>query len=181
LAEWVVHGEPQWDLWSLDPRRYTGYATRRYTLARAVELYQNEYAIAYPVEERPAGRPARTTPLYDRLKAKGAFFCTRGGWERAAWFPRPGEAATQQPSFRRTTWHDAVGEECRAVRERVGLLDLGGFTKFILEGEGAAAWLDRMICGRLPRTGRIVLSWMLSDTGGIVCELTLARLAETRF
>ncbi len=181
IAEWVTEGEPEWDLWGFDPRRYTDYATKRYTIAKAVELYRYEYAIGFPNEERPAGRPARTTPLYDRLKAKGAMFCARGGWERAAWFPRPGETAEQRPSFRRTNWHDAVGEECRAVRERVGILDLGGFTKLIVEGPGAAAWLDRMVCGRLPKIGRIALTWMLNERGGIVCEFTIARLAEDRF
>ncbi|MGH6886623.1 MAG: FAD-dependent oxidoreductase, partial [Geminicoccales bacterium] len=129
LAEWVAHGEPEWDMWPFDPRRYTGYATRSYVVAKAIELYQNEYAIAFPYEERPAGRPARTTALYDRLEAKGAMFGARGGWERATWFPRNGEPREQKLSFRRTNWHEAVGDECRAVRERVGILDLGGFTK----------------------------------------------------
>jgi len=181
LAEWVVHGEPEWDLWALDPRRYTSYATRSYVLAKALELYQNEYAVAYPVNEWPAGRPARTTALYDRLRAKGAAFCARGGWERAAWFPRSGEASEQRPSFRRMNLHAAVSEECRGVRENVGLLDLGGFTKLMVEGEGAAAWLDRLICGRLPRPGRLSLAYMLNERGGIVSEFTITRLAEDRF
>jgi len=124
LSEWIVDGRPEWDFWSFDPRRYTDYATKSYVVAKAIELYQNEYAVAYPLEERPAGRPAKTTPLYDRLKAKGAFFCARGGWERAAYFPRPGDPREPRPSFRRaeTGFFDAVGEECRAVRERVGIL-----------------------------------------------------------
>jgi dimethylglycine dehydrogenase len=108
-------------------------------------------------------------------------FCARGGWERAAWFPRAGERAEQKPSFRRTNWHGAVAEECRAVRERAGILDLGGFTKLMVEGPGAAAWLDRMICGKLPRTGRISLSYMLNDKGGIVSEFTITRLEQNKF
>jgi dimethylglycine dehydrogenase len=181
IAEWITQGEPEWDFWVFDPRRYTDYATKKYVVGKAIELYQNEYAVAFPFEERPAGRPAKTTALYDRLKAKGAMFCARGGWERAAWFPRAGETAEERPSFRRTNWHAAVGEECRAVRERVGILDLGGFTKLVLEGPGAAAWLDRMICGRLPKLGRIALSYMLNERGGIVSELTITRLAADRF
>jgi dimethylglycine dehydrogenase len=180
LAEWIVDGRPEWDLWAFDPRRYTDYATKRYVLERAVELYEHEYAIAFPNEERPAGRPARTTPLYDRLKAKGARFCARGGWERAAWFAGL-HAPAERPSFRRTIWHDAVAEECKAVRERVGILDLGGFTKLSLEGPGAAQWLDRMIAGKLPKVGRIALSYLLDDKGGIVSELTITRLAEDSF
>ena len=181
IAEWIAHGEPEWDFWSLDPRRFTDYATKSYVVAKAVELYENEYAIAYPNFEYPAGRPAKTTALHDRLKAKGAMFGARGGWERAAWFPRRGDIARQIPSFRRTNWHAAVAEECGAVRGRVGLLDLGGFTKLVVAGPGAAAWLDRMVCGRLPRPGRVSLAYMLNQRGGIVCEFTITRLAQDRF
>jgi dimethylglycine dehydrogenase len=183
LSEWIVDGEPEWDFWSFDPRRYTDYATKSYVVAKAIELYQNEYAVAYPQEERPAGRPAKTTPLYDRLKAKGAYFCARGGWERAAYFPRPGDLPEPKPSFRRaeTGFFDAVAEECRAVRERVGILDLGGFTKLIVEGVGAEAWLDRLVCGRLPREGRIALTWTLNAKGGILSEFTITRLTPDRF
>jgi dimethylglycine dehydrogenase len=183
LAEWVVQGEPEWDMWALDPRRYAGYATKTYALVKAVETYQNEYAIGFPYEERPAGRPARTTPLYDRLTAKGARFGARGGWERAAWFGAPGETAVDRPSFRRAEriWHDAVAAECRAVRDAVGLLDLGGFTKFFVEGPGAADWLDLMTCSRLPRLGRISLAYVLNRRGGIVSEFTITRLGPDRF
>jgi len=181
VAEWIVHGEPEWDFWVFDPRRYTDYATKAYVVGKAIELYQNEYAIAFPFEERPAGRPAKTTALYDKLKLKGAMFCARGGWERAAWFPRPGDRREWKPSFQRTNWHGAVAEECAAVRERVGILDLGGFTKLMVEGPGAAAWLDGLICGKLPKLGRITLSYMLNDKGGIVSEVTITRLAEDKF
>jgi dimethylglycine dehydrogenase len=183
LAEWIIDGEPEWDFWTFDPRRYTDYATKTYVVAKAIELYQNEYAIAYPQEERPAGRPAKTTPLYEKLKAKGAFFCARGGWERAAYFPRASDPSGPKPSFRRaeTGFFDAVGEECKAVRERVGLIDLGGFTKLIVEGFGAESWLDRLVCGRLPKQGRIALTWTLNAKGGILSEFTITRLAPRRF
>jgi dimethylglycine dehydrogenase len=108
-------------------------------------------------------------------------FCARGGWERAAWFPRQGEVAEQEPSFRRTNFHAAVGEECKAGRDGVGLLDLGGFTKLVVEGPAAATWLDRLVCGRLPKLGRVSLAYMLNERGGIVCEFTVTRLAEDRF
>jgi len=181
IAEWIVHGEPEWDFWVFDPRRYTDYATKKYVTGKAIELYQNEYAIAFPAEERPAGRPAKTTPLYEKLRMKGAMFCARGGWERAAWFPRPGDRREWKPSFQRTNWHGAVAEECAAVRERVGILDLGGFTKLMVEGRDAAAWLDRMICGKLPKLGRTTLTYMLNDKGGIVSEVTITRLAPDKF
>ncbi|MEM8948019.1 MAG: FAD-dependent oxidoreductase [Pseudomonadota bacterium] len=182
LAEWVTEGEPEWDLWALDPRRYTGYATKTYVTAKAIELYQNEYAIGFPFEERAAGRPARTSPLYDRLSAKGAKFGARGGWERAVFFDPKGTIDDPSLSFRRDrNWFHIVGEECRAVREGVGILDLPGFSKFMVEGDGAEAWLDGLTCSKLPRLGRISLAYMLNDKGGVVSEYTITRVAKDRF
>ena len=177
-----MEGKPEWDLWVLDPRRYTGHATQKYVVEKAVELYQHEYAIPYPYEERPAGRPAKTTPVYSRLQAKGAMFGARGGWERATWFPRKEEQAVEQLSFAtRRNWFDTVREECKAVEERVGVLDLGGFSKFELQGKGAAEWLNSMIAGDLPRIGRISLSYFCQPSGGVWSEMTLTRLAEDHF
>ncbi|MFO1035580.1 MAG: FAD-dependent oxidoreductase [Geminicoccaceae bacterium] len=182
LAEWVVHGEPEWDLWSLDARRYTGYATKSYTAARAVEIYQNEYAPGFPYEERPAGRPLRTSPLYWRLKEKGAVFGARGGWERQVYFDPAGIAPTPSLSFRRErNWNPLVAAEVKAVREAAGIMDLPGFTKFMVEGPGAAAFLDRLLCTRLPRVGRLSLAYALNDKGRILSEFTVSRLADDRF
>ena len=182
LAEWVIDGAPEWDLWALDPRRYTGYATRSYTLAKAIEVYQNEYAPAFPYEERPAGRPVRTSPLYPLLKAKGARFGARGGWERAVYFDPDGSVGEPGLSFRRQrNWFGRVGEEVRAVREAAGLLDLPGLARFMVDGPGAAAALDRLLCTRLPRVGRVALGYALDGRGGIVSEFTIARLGEERF
>jgi dimethylglycine dehydrogenase len=182
LSEWVVDGAPEWDGWVMDPRRYTGYATTSYTVAKAVELYQNEYAVGFPFEERPAGRPARTTPLYPVLEAKGAHFAARNGWERAAFFDPTGTIDEPTLTLRRErNWNDLVRAEVRAVRENVGVTDLGGFSKFTLAGKGAAAMLDRLLCSRLPRTGRIGLCYALDVKGGVVSELTVTRVAEDRF
>lgn len=182
LAEWVVHGQTEWDLWSVDRRRYTDYATTPYTVAKAIEVYQNEYAPSYPYEERPAGRPLRLSPLYDTLKAKGARFGARGGWERAVYFDLHGTVAPDKPSFRREhVWSQVVAEEVRAVRERVGVLDLPGFTKFELKGPGAAAHLDRLTCSRLPKVGRVSLAYALTATGTLLSEFTITRLGEDHF
>ncbi len=181
MAEYIVEGEPEWDMWGLDPRRYTDYANQAYTAAKAVELYQNEYAIGFPHEERPAGRPAKTTPLYPLLESRGAMFGARGGWERAAWFVPEGEEKKLDLTLHYGNWHEAVGEECRAVRERVGILDLGGFSKYEIGGPGAAAFLDRLISGRLPREGRISLSYFCNDKGRLLSELTITRLPGERF
>ncbi|MFK7855022.1 MAG: FAD-dependent oxidoreductase [Granulosicoccus sp.] len=181
IAEWIIDGKPEWDLWSLDPRRYTEYANQTYVVDRAIELYQHEYAINFPVEERPAGRPALVTPAYDRLAAKGAQFGARGGWERATWFAQSQDDVDESPSYQRGTWFGAVGDECRNVRDNVGLLDMGGFTKYDVQGQGSAAWLDGLIAGKLPKTGRLSLSYFCAEDGGIWSEMTLTRIADDHF
>jgi dimethylglycine dehydrogenase len=181
LAEWIVEGEPEWDLWSVDPRRYADHVTKSYTTTKAIELYQNEYAIGFPFEERPAGRPAKISPLYERLRVKGAQFGARNGWERATWFPRESAEARQDLTFHRPSWFDAVAEECRAVAERVVVLDLPGFSKFEVTGPSAAAWLDGLVAGSLPRIGRVALSYCCTPKGGVLTELTITRLAQDSF
>ncbi len=182
LAEWVVHGQTEWDLWSLDRRRYGDYATTDYTVAKAIEVYQNEYASSFPYEERAAGRPLRTSPLYDTLKAKGARFGARGGWERAVYLDLKGDIPVDRPSFRReNVWHGAVAEEVRAVRERVGILDLPGFTKYELKGTGAAQHLDYLSCSKLPSPGRVSLAYALTPTGKLWSEFTITCLGPDHF
>ncbi len=182
LAEWVVNGEPSFDLWGFDRRRYGAYADFAYTRAKAIEVYQNEYAPAFPFEERPAGRPRKRSGLYGALKAKGARFGARGGWERAVFFDPKGVAGKPTLSFRRPRNFDAlVAAEVAAVRERVGLLDMPGFSNYLVEGPGAPAYLDRLLCTRLPRKGRVALAYALSPKGGVFSEFTIARLDADRF
>ena len=181
IAEWVANGQPEWDVWPLDSRRFLEFANHRYTLAKAIETYQHEYGIAYPVEERPAGRPAKTSPLYQRLKEKGARFGARGGWERAVYLPNPSDPRGTEASFRRPAWHAAVARECAAVAQRVAVLDLPGFTKFQVSGAGAPAWIDHMIAGVLPRPGRCGLNYLCAAHGGIVTEMTVTALAPHRY
>jgi dimethylglycine dehydrogenase len=181
IAEWVVNGEPDWDVWPLDCRRYLPFANRTYSLVKALETYEYEYAVAYPLEERPAGRPAKASPLYDRLRARGAVFGVRGGWERGLYYAQPADPGGTEYSFRRPHWHRSVARECAAVAFGVALLELPGFAKFEVAGAGAAAWIDHMVAGPLPRPGRTALSYFCSPRGGIVSEMTLSRLAEDRF
>jgi dimethylglycine dehydrogenase len=181
IAEWLVNGEPDWDVWPLDHRRYLPFANRSYTLAKALETYEHEYGVAYPQEERPAGRPAKTSPLYDRLRAIGAVFGARGGWERALYYAKSEDPAGPECSFRRPQWHRAITRECAAVAGGVALLELPGFTKFEVTGAGAPAWLDYLVAGALPRPGRSTLSYFCSPRGGIVSEMTVSRLGEDRF
>lgn len=183
LADWVVEGEPEWDLWSLDPRRFTAHVTRAHTRAKAIELYQREYAIGFPFEERPAARPAKTSSLHGRLSARGALFGARNGWERAIWFPRDRQEAALQESLtlQRPPFASAIARECRAVADAVGLVELPGFSRFRVSGPSAAAALDRLVAGRLPAPGRTGLAYVLSARGGVLTEFTVTRLAPDAF
>jgi len=175
LAEWVTEGRPEWDMWACDPRRFTDYTTPEYCQAKAVEVYAHEYAMHLPYLEWPAGRPMKTSPLYDRLREKGAQFGDRGGWERATWFARPGDDVEGDRGFDRPGWYDAVAEECAAVAERVGILDLPGFAKFEVSGPAAAGWLDNLITGAMPKPGRIALSYFCNEAGKIITEMTITQ------
>ncbi len=182
LAEWVVYGTPEWDLWSFDRRRYTGYADQAYTAAKAIEIYQNEYAPAFPNEERAAARKLKLSPLYDRLAAKGATFGARSGWERAIYFDPAGTVKDHTLSFRRQkSWLGVVAEEVTAVRNGVGILDLPGFTRLEVSGGGAEAFLDRVLCSRLPALGRVTLAYALSPQGKILSEFTVTRTGAHDF
>ena len=182
LAEWVVEGKPEWDLWSLDRRRYTGYADQAFTAARAVEVYQNEYAPGYPYEERPAGRPLRTSPLYERLSAQGARFGMRGGWERVVYFDPDGRAAEPTLSFRRErNWNPLVAAEVAAVRNAVGVIELPGLTRFEVTGPGAEAHLDHLVCSRLPAPGGVALGYALDRKGRILSEFLIVRRDRDHF
>lgn len=181
IAEWVAHGQPEWDMWPLDSRRYLDCHNHRYTLAKAIETYQHEYGIGYPAEERPAGRPAKTSPVNPRLRDKGARFGARGGWERAVYYPEAGDPAGPEVSFRRPAWHAAVARECAAVQQRVAVLDLPGFTKFEVSGPSAREWLDHMITGVVPKPGRTALNYFCTARGGIVTEMTLTTFGADRY
>ncbi|GIU99939.1 MAG: hypothetical protein KatS3mg014_1555 [Actinomycetota bacterium] len=182
-AEWIVEGRPSIDLWEVDVRRFGPYAaTEPYLVPKALDVYGHEYAIHYPHQERPAGRPVKTDPLYDRLRERGAVMGFRFGWERPLWFAPPGVEPADELTFRTPNWLEHVAAECRAVRGRVGVLDQTSFAKYEVRGPGAFAFLDRLCANRLPeRDGRIVVTQMLDETGGIQCDLTLTRLAEDRW
>jgi len=181
-AEWIVDGQPSDNMWELDVRRFGPYANATsYVVARASEVFEDEYKIHYPEEERPAGRPLKTDPLHDLLLAKGAVMGVRFGWERPLWFDGDGRARDEY-AFTRGNWFDAVGEECRAVRTAVGVLDQTSFAKFLVSGPGAAAFLDRLCANRLPsEPGRMSLTQMLTPNGGIECDLTVTRVEPERF
>lgn len=181
IAEYIAEGETELDLWMLDPRRFTDFATKTYSTVKAIEVYQNEYAMQLPHRPWPAGRPAKTSPLYDVLAASGAQFGSFGGWERPLWFAREVDKAEPDMTFGRPHFDDAIAQEVKTVVESAGILDLTGFTRFALSGEGADAWLDSMITGVLPRQGRVSLAYFCAESGRVVTELTVTRLAQNRF
>ena len=181
LAEWIVEGEPTIDMLGVDPRRFGPYATGAYLRAKNEEAYANVFTIHYPDEERPAGRPLRTAPCHDRMKALGAVFGQKFGWERPNWFAPPGTKQEDHWSFRRSRWFEPVGEECRNVRDNVGLLDMTAFAKARVRGPGAAAFLNRLVANRLPRVGRVALCHALNTRGGVHSEFTIHREAADSF
>ena len=181
LAEWIVEGEPTIDMLDVDPRRFGPYATGAYLRAKNEEAYANVFTVHYPDEERPAGRPHRTAPCYDRLRALGGVFGQKFGWERPNHFAPAGAAREDHWSFRRSRWFEAVGAECRNVRDNVGLLDMTPFAKARVSGPGAAAFLDRLVANRLPSEGRVALCHALNTRGGVHSEFTIHSEAPESF
>ena len=180
LAQWMVHGQTEINVREMDARRFGDWAIGRYSEHKALDEYHNMYQVHFPGEFREPGRPVNTTPIYATLAARGAVFAEAFGWERPQWFAA--EGVREDYGFRRTNAFAPVAEECKAVRERVGVLDLSTFAKFEVSGRDAADFLDRIIANRVPRRdGRIILAHALTELGGIECEFTVTRLAADRY
>jgi dimethylglycine dehydrogenase len=182
LAEWVTEGATEWDMWSCDPRRFTAFAADMdYCVAKGMEVYGHEYAIHFPHHAWPAGRDRKLSPLHERFRAMGAQFGAYNGWERANWFAQPGDDTSEEATqtfVRDGPWHNRVREECLAVRDAAGILDLPGFARFNLEGSGAADWLATQIIGVVPKPGRIGLAYFADEKGRIVTEMSIVRHRE---
>jgi len=185
LAEWVTEGQTEWDMWSCDPRRFTAFAAEPdYAVAKGMEIYGNEYAINFPRHAWPAARNRKLSPIHDRMAALGAEFNAYNGWERATWYAQPGDDTSEESTltFRRDgPWEKRVREECLAVRDAAGILDLPGFSRFRLHGPGARAWLSTMVTGIVPKPGKIGLGYFADDKGRIVTEMSIVAIDEDRF
>lgn len=182
LAEWIVEGESTIDMMGVDPRRFGPYASRGYLRAKNEEAYANVFTVHYPDEERHAARPLRRAPCYDRMKERGAVFGQVYGWERPNWFAPEGVEPHDAWSFRRTNYFEHVGNECRNVHERAGLLDMSAFSKFSVTGPGAESWLDGLVANRIPKSpGRLSLCHMLTPNGGVRSEFTIYREGPQSF
>ncbi|MEL6481262.1 MAG: FAD-dependent oxidoreductase [Pseudomonadota bacterium] len=183
-AEWIVHGQTEWDMWAVDPRRYTKYADDDYAVAKGMEIYGHEYAMHFPHHAWPAGRDKKHGPVHDRLAAAGAQFGAYNGWERANWFAKPGDDTSEEATQtwnREGPWEPRIREECEAVRDAAGVIDICGFSRFNLKGEGAADWLRSRIAGGLPKVGRLSLAYFPDERGRIVTEMSVIRHGEDSF
>ncbi|MEQ8255953.1 MAG: FAD-dependent oxidoreductase [Roseovarius confluentis] len=184
LAEWIVDGAPEWDMWAVDPRRYTDYTDHDYCVAKGMEVYGNEYAMHFPWHEWPAGRDKKLSPNHGKVLELGGVMGAYNGWERANWFAQPGDDASEESTHtwnRKGPWERRIREECEAVRDACGLLDLPGFSRFRVEGTGADDWLRGFVTGGLPKVGRMNLVYVTNAKGRIVTEFSCIRLAENDF
>ncbi len=183
LAEWVKNGEPPFDLWSADIRRFgRPHFDTDWVRTRTVEAYGKHYTMAWPYEEHSSGRPCRKSPLYEVLKDQGACFGEKLGWERPNWFAGEGETPQDVYSFGRQNWFEAVGREHKACREAAVLFDQTSFAKFALKGPDALAALNWICANNVDKpVGALTYTQMLNDHGGIECDLTIARIAQDEF
>ncbi|MEM8977693.1 MAG: glycine cleavage T C-terminal barrel domain-containing protein, partial [Pseudomonadota bacterium] len=182
LARWMVHGAADISMREFDPRRFGDYAKKDWQVVKAKEDYCLRHEIPFPHFNRLDGRPIKPSPLYERLKDKGAVYEEVYGHERPRWFARDGVAQEDHYSFRRTIVHDMVAAEVKAVRDNVGIMDISAFSKIEVAGDDAEAFLDRLVANRLPKkVGGIALTHLLNRRGRIEIELTIVRIAENRF
>ncbi|MEM6972704.1 MAG: FAD-dependent oxidoreductase [Pseudomonadota bacterium] len=183
-AEWIVNGGTEADMWSVDPRRFTGHCDDAYAEAKGMEVYGHEYAMHFPHHEWPAGRGLKFSGAHDRMAAAGAQFGAFNGWERAVWFAEAGDDtghdATQTWS-RQGPWELRVRGEVEAVRDGCGVIAIPGFSRFEVTGEGAAEGLRGLIAGALPKVGRLTLGYFPDPRGRILTEMSVVRKGEDTF
>ncbi|PDQ19774.1 glycine cleavage system protein T [Mesorhizobium sanjuanii] len=181
LSNWMVHGDPGFDVWGMDVARFGEWASLRYTNAKVRENYSRRFSIRFPNEELPAARPAQTTPLYDTMLANNAVMGDSWGLETPLWFAPKGKEPKDILSFHRSNDFGPIGEEVRATRERVGVTEIANFAKYEVSGPGTEDFLNRLMTNRMPKTGRIVLTPMINEFGKLIGDFTIAKAGEDRF
>ena len=184
LAEWIMEGETEWDMWAVDPRRFTDYTDQDYCNQKALEVYGHEYAMHFPHHEWPAGRNKKLSPAHDIVHAMGGVMGSYNGWERANWFAKDGDDISEGATHtwnREGPWTVRIKEEAENVRDNCGVLDLPGFSRFNLSGRGAAEYLRGRITGGLPKVGRMNLAYFSDQRGRIVTEMSLIRSSDDEF
>src|SRR5271156_6244442 len=181
LSQWMVNGDPGFDVWAMDVARYGEWATRRYTNEKVRENYSRRFSIRFPNEELPAARPQQTTSLYDTFLAEGAVMGDSWGLETPLWFAPRGVEPRDVVSFHRSNDFPHVKAECRGVREADGVTEIANFAKYEICGPGAAAFLARLMTNKMPRAGRLVLTPMLNPAGKLIGDFTIACADPERF
>ena len=186
IAEWIVDGEPSFDTWKMDIRRFGAqYRSRDYALARAVEVYSTYYDIHYPNEERQAGRPLRRSPAYERLVALGCSFGEKSSWERPNWFEpnaAHGDESLRPRGWAGEHWSPAIGVEALACRDTAALFDESSFSKMEIAGRGVVTFLDRICANDMDQpVGSVIYTQLCNERGGIECDLTATRVADDRY
>jgi dimethylglycine dehydrogenase len=181
LAQWMIEGEPEGDVFGMDVARYGDFATQAYTLDKATEFYERRMDVPFPNEDWPAARPSKVTPIYERQKTSNACFGASFGQEIPLWYAPEGTDPVDIPTFYRSNAFDVIGEEARHVRNQVGLMDASSFSKYEVTGPGAKAWLDKILASKISSPGRARLAVMLSEKGKIIGDLTLMCFSEERY
>ena len=181
LSQWMVNCDPGFDVWGMDVARFGEWATRTYTNEKVRENYSRRFSIRFPNEELPAARPQQTTALYDTMIAQGAVMGDSWGLETPLWFAPGGTEPKDIVSFHRSNDFAHVGNECRAVRESVGVTEIANFAKYEFTGSGAEAFLSRLMTNKMPKTGRLILTPMLNPAGKLIGDFTIAKAGNERF
>ncbi|MBV8649894.1 MAG: GcvT family protein [Alphaproteobacteria bacterium] len=181
LSQWMVNGDPGFDVWAMDVARFGEWATRSYTNAKVRENYSRRFSIRFPNEELPAARPQQTTSLYDLMLVQGAVMGDSWGLETPLWFAPKGAEARDIVSFHRSNDFPHVKAECLGVRNAVGVTETANFAKYAFTGPGAEAFLSRLMTNKMPRAGRLILTPMLNPKGKLIGDFTIAKVSDERF
>ncbi len=181
LSQWMVNGDPGFDVWAMDNARYGDWATRSYTNEKVRETYSRRFSIKFPNEELPAARPQQTTALYDTMIAQGAVMGDSWGLETPLWFAPKGVEPKDIFSFHRSNDFAHVKAEVLATRNGVGVTEIANFAKYTFTGKGAEAFLSRMMTNKMPKTGRLILTPMLNQNGMLIGDFTIAKAKDDLF
>ncbi len=182
MSQWILEGEPEMDLSFIDVARFGNWASKEFARERTFEVYPQRYEIIYPHQERNTGRNIRTNPVFPELLKRGAVMGQAYGWERPLWFAPEGIEAKDKPSFSRPNWWQYVGNECRDIAEKVGLIDMTSYAKFIIQGRDAKKFLNHIGSANVPIVdGQIALSLLLNERGGILGDITLCRISRDSY
>lgn len=182
IAEWIIGGEPPFDIFCWDVARYGDWASRRYMHETTRYFYEHRSDRIYPYQEFEAGRPINKPPVYDKLNSAGAVFGASFGLEHPLWFAKPGQKAKDTLTFRQPNWWRNVADECLRVRNQAGLFEFSAMAKFDVKGNDAHQWLNYLLANNMPdHNGKVTLSPMLNEKGRLIGDFSISRLADDHY